>query len=212
MVKYGQNTEIELKENLGRMDVYEEIYDKNKKLIDIAIEKIKVCENDPLHFIGHTIDVVNYVKELLEKTPANKEICIIAAYWHDVGRTVTDKGHEEESGRILKEEMAKLGYSNEMIEQCYLAVVNHKRKCIPPTIEGKIVRDADKIAYIGKNRWKRCIETEPEALDEIIEVYLPILREEILRLEYSKELFDRDMNSYVKEYIEILKNKKECNN
>ena len=194
------------------MDIYEEIYNKNKKLIDIAIEKIKVCENDPLHFIGHTIDVVNYVKELLKEILANKEICIIAAYWHDVGRTVTDKGHEEESGRILKEEMVKLGYSNEMIEQCYLAVVNHKRKCIPPTIEGKIVRDADKIAYIGKNRWKRCMEEEPEALDEIIEVYLPILREEILRLEYSKKLFDRDMNSYVKEYIEILKNKKESNN
>lgn len=212
MVKYGQNTEIELKENLGRMDVYEEIYHKNKKLIEIAIEKIKVCENDSLHFIGHTIDVVNYVKELLEQIPANKEICIIAAYWHDVGKSVTDKGHEEESGRILKEEMAKLGYSNEMIEQCYLTVVNHKRKCIPPTIEGKIVRDADKIAYIGKNRWKRCIEEEPDALDEIIEVYLPILREEVLRLECSKKLFDRDMNSYVKEYIEILKNKKKGNN
>lgn len=194
------------------MDIYEEIYIRNKKLIDIAIEKIKICENDPLHFIGHTIDVVNYVKELLEEIPANKEICIIAAYWHDVGRSVTDKGHEEESGRILKEKMANLGYSNEKIEQCYSAVVNHRRKCIPPTIEGKIVRDADKIAYIGKNRWKRCIEEKPEALDEIIEVYLPLLREEILRLEYSKELFDRDMNSYVKEYTEILKNKKEGNN
>lgn len=194
------------------MDIYEEIYNKNKKLIDTAIEKIKVCENDPLHFIGHTIDVVNYMKELLEEIPANKEICIIAAYWHDVGRTVTDKGHEEESGRILKEEMNKLNYSNEMIEQCYSAVVNHKRKCIPPTIEGKIVRDADKIAYIGKNRWRRCIEEKPEALDEIIEVYLPILREEVLRLECSKKLFDRDMNSYVKDYIEILKNKKEGSN
>lgn len=194
------------------MDIYEEIYNKNKKLIDTAIEKLKTCENDPLHFIGHTIDVVDYVKELLEEIPANKEICIIAAYWHDVGRSVTDKGHEEESGRILKGEMTKLGYSNEMIKQCCSAVVNHKRKCIPPTIEGKIVRDADKIAYIGRNRWKRCIEEDPGALDEIIEVYLPILREEILRLECSKKLFDRDMNSYIKNYIEILKNKKESNN
>ena len=190
------------------MDIYEEIYNKNKKLIDIAVEKAKVCENDPLHFIGHTIDVVNYVKELLEKIPANKEVCIISAYWHDVGRSVTDKGHEEESGRILKDMMTQLGYSNEMIEQCYLAVVNHKRSCTPPTIEGKIIRDADKIAYIGRNRWKRCIEEKPEALDEIIEVYLPILREEILKLEYSKELFDRDMNSYVKEYIEMRRSKK----
>ena len=61
------------------------------------------------------------------------------------------------------------------------------------------------IAYIGKNRWKRCVEENPEALDEIIEKYLLILREEILRLEYSKELFDRDMNMYAKNYMEILK-------
>lgn len=186
------------------MDIYEEIYSKNKELIDIAIEKIKVCERDPLHFIGHTTDVVNYVKELLEKIPADKEICIIAAYWHDVGRSVTDKGHEEESGRILKEEMIRLKYSDEMIEKCYLAVVNHKRKSIPPTIEGKIVRDADKIAYIGRNRWKRCIEENPNALDEIIEVYLPILKDEILKLEYSKELFDRDMNLYITDYMKSL--------
>ena len=194
------------------MDIYEEIYIKNKKLIDSAIEQTKKCDNDPLHFIGHTIDVVNYVKELLEKIPANKEICIISAYWHDVGRSIIDKGHEEESGRMLKEEMSKLGYENKMIEECYSAVINHKRDSIPPTIEGKIVRDADKIAYIGKNRWKRCMEENPEALDEIITVYLPILRDKILRLEYSKELFDRDMNSYIKKYIDIIKNENQLLN
>lgn len=194
------------------MDSYEEIYIKNKKLIDSAIEQTKKCDNDPLHFIGHTIDVVNYVKELLEKIPANKEICIISAYWHDVGRSIIDKGHEEESGRMLKKEMSKLGYENKMIEECYSAVINHKRDSIPPTIEGKIVRDADKIAYIGKNRWKRCMEENPEALDEIITVYLPILRDKILRLEYSKELFDRDMNSYIKKYIDIIKNENQLLN
>lgn len=194
------------------MDSYEEIYIKNKKLIDSAIEQTKKCDNDPLHFIGHTIDVVNYVKELLEKIPANKEICIISAYWHDVGRSIIDKGHEEESGRMLKKEMSKLGYENKMIEECYSAVINHKRDSIPPTIEGKIVRDADKIAYIGKNRWKRCMEENPEALDEIITVYLPILRDKILRLEYSKELLDRDMNSYIKKYIDIIKNENQLLN
>ncbi len=194
------------------MDIYEEIYIKNKKLIDAAIEQTKKCDNDPLHFIGHTIDVVNYVKELLEKIPANKEICIISAYWHDVGRSIIDKGHEEESGKMIKEEMSRLGYDNKMIEECYSAVINHKRDSIPPTIEGKIVRDADKIAYIGKNRWKRCMEEKPEALDEIITVYLPILRDKILRLEYSKELFDRDMNSYIKKYIDIIKDENQLLN
>lgn len=190
------------------MDIYEKIYIEHKSLIDAAIEKTKLCENDPLHFIGHTIDVVNYVKELLEEINANKEICIIAAYWHDVGRSVKDIGHEEKSGKMLKEEMEKLGYNNEMINACYLAVINHKRSSNPETIEGKIVRDADKIAYIGKNRWERCIKENPECLNEIIDIYLPVLRNDLLRLECSKRLFDRDMKSYIQDYMEILKNKK----
>ena len=184
---------------------YQEIYNKHKKLIDIAIEKTKLCEKDPLHFIGHTIDVINYEKELLETFNADKEVCIISAYWHDVGRSVCDKGHEEESGKILKEEMKKLNYNDDMIEKCYLAVINHKRKSIPPTIEGKILRDADKIAYIGKNRWDRCMKENMHELNEIVDVYLPILRDEILRFEESRKIFDRDMNNYVKGYLEEMK-------
>ena len=109
---------------------------------------------------------------------------------------------------MLKEEMEKLGYNNEMINACYLAVINHKRSSNPETIEGKIVRDADKIAYIGKNRWERCIKENPECLNEIIDIYLPVLRNDLLRLECSKRLFDRDMKSYIQDYMEILKNKK----
>lgn len=61
---------------------------------------------------------------------------------------------------------------------------------------------------LEKNRWKRCIGENPDALDEIIEVYLPILRNKILRLNYSKELFDRDMNAYVKDYLKIWKKRR----
>lgn len=188
--------------------IYEEIYNKNKKLIDIAIEKTKKLDDDLLHFIGHTHDVIDYIKELLENYEANKEVCIIAAYWHDVGRVVVDEGHEEKSGEMLKKEMQKLGYEDEMIEQCYLAVVNHKRSSNPPTIEAKIVRDADKIAYIGKRRWRNCIEQDYTALDEIIEKYLYVLKEKILKLDYSKELFDRDMNLYIRDYLKIIEDKK----
>ena len=188
--------------------IYEEIYNKNKKLIDIAIEKTKKLDDNLLHFIGHTYDVINYIKELLKKIEANKEICIIAAYWHDVGRTVVDEGHEEESGKMLKQEMQKLGYEDKMIEQCYLAVVNHKRSSNPPTIEAKIVRDADKIAYIGRKRWERCIEQDITSLDEIIEQYLPILKDKILKLDYSKELFERDMNLYIRDYLNVIEDKK----
>ena len=47
-------------------NIYEEIYNKNKILIDIAIEKTKKLDNDLLHFIGNTYDVINYIKEFEE--------------------------------------------------------------------------------------------------------------------------------------------------
>lgn len=42
-------------------------------------------------------------------------------------------------------------------------------------------------------------------LNEIVDVYLPILRDEILRFEESRKIFDRDMNNYVKGYLEEMK-------
>ena len=50
---------------------------------------------------------------------------------------------------MLKEEMTKLQYDNEIIEQCYLAIYKHSWYDMPETLEGIIVRDADKIDFIG---------------------------------------------------------------
>jgi HD superfamily phosphodiesterase len=186
----------------------EDIYNKNKDLIDKAIEILNKFDYDPLHYIGHTYDVLDYASELLKKYPeADKEICIIAAYWHDVGRIVVDKGHPLESGKMIKEEMEKLNYNDKMINDCYEAIINHGSKAVPKTLEGKIVRDADILSYIGKRRWNQCIKEDYTMLNEIIE-RLPRVKTELLQLEYSKELFDRDMNLYINDYLKIIQEKK----
>ena len=37
-----------------------------------------------------------------------------------------------------------------------MAIENHKWDMIPKTNEGLVVKDADKLAWIGKGRWETC--------------------------------------------------------
>ena len=174
---------------------YIEIERKHEKLISIAIEKMKLSK-DPKHNLVHILDVVEYTKEILEtEQEANKEACIIVAYWHDVGRIQQNKGHELISANELKAEMEKQNYPTEFIEECYKAIYKHSWKEIPETLEGMILRDADKIDFIGINRWKECIKNGCR-FEKILEL-LPTLRRDILKLEVSKEIFDREIGKLV---------------
>lgn len=174
---------------------YIEIERKHEKLINIAIEKMKLSK-DPKHNLVHVLDAVEYSKEILEtEHEANKEVCMIAAYWHDVGRLQQDEGHELISANELKLEMKKQNYEAEFIEECYQAIYKHSWKEIPETLEGMIVRDADKIDFVGINRWEECIKNGCR-FEKILEL-LPTLRKDILKLEVSKEIFDREIGKLV---------------
>lgn len=61
----------------------------------------------------------------------------------------------------------------------------------PKTNEGLLLKDADKLAWIGLGRWKDCLKNH-QNLDSIINL-LPNLRNEILYFEESKKIFDRDI-------------------
>ena len=169
---------------------YTEIEDKYKDLINKAKE-IMSDINDYEHNINHTLDVVEYTKELIDKLNIDigVDICIISAYWHDVGRIKKDQGHEELSASMLKEEMLKYNYDNNLINDCYKAIINHKWNMQPETNEGLIIKDADKLAFLGKNRWMECLNHNYK-LDSIIKL-LPKLKNEILYFDESREIYDK---------------------
>ena len=181
---------------------FESIEKKHNELINIA-KKYMSSMDDYEHNLSHTLDVVLYVKELVKllNTDLDVDACLIGAYWHDVGRTVIDKGHEQVSADMLKECMQKLNYDEKFIDKCYKAIVNHKHNMIPETNEGFVVKDADKIAFIGPGRWNECL-THHQSLDSIID-NLHLVRNEYLHFNESKELFDREI---VKLFTYIYKN------
>lgn len=176
---------------------YETIENKYKNIIEIAKNYMSTI-TDPEHDINHMNDVVRYTKELLDilDDNINKEVCIISAYWHDVGRIKTILGHEELSAKMLKQEMEKYNYDNQLISSCFKAIEKHKWDMSPDTKEGLVIKDADKLAWLGKGRWISCINNQNN-LNDIIDL-LPRLKSEILYFEESKKIYDRDIVSLVK--------------
>lgn len=180
---------------------YSEIENKYHELIQKAKEYMRKI-TDYEHDISHMYDVVNYTKELLNsiELDVDKDVCVISAYWHDVGRIKINEGHEKLSAQMLKEEMINRGYDNQFIGKCCLAIENHKWNMQPTTTEGLIVKDADKLAWIGIGRWNSCLKNG-QHLDYIIKA-LPKLKNEILYFNESKNIYDRD----IVKLVELLYN------
>ena len=168
------------------------IENKYHALIEIAKDYM-VHIDDSEHDINHMIDVVSYMKELLKvlDIDADIEVCIISAYWHDVGRIKGQDGHERLSAEMLKEQMKRMHYDDEFINKCYKAIEYHKWNMHPETVEGIILKDADKLAWLGVRRWKECL-SKKKKLDSIVNM-LPKLRDEILYFDESRKIFDRDI-------------------
>ncbi len=180
------------------MDIKEEfnqIEEKNRELIGKAMGIMKQV-TDKKHALSHVESVVNYTKEILRNVDsADKEVCLISAYWHDVGRSVKQEGHAKLSADMLQTEMKNLGYDEELIQKCYFAIYKHGWREEPETLEGIIIRDADKIDFAGIGRWKECIEANCP-FSKILKL-LPTMRKELLKLECSKEIFDREIANLV---------------
>lgn len=165
---------------------------KHEDLIAIAKKYMSTIQ-DSCHNIHHMNDVVAYTKELLNEleTKKNPEVCMIGAYWHDVGRIKLDVGHEELSAKMLRQHMLEMNYDDEFIEACCEAIRYHKWNMSPKTIEGLIIKDADKLAFLGSERWSACLE-QGQRLDDIIQL-LPRLRNELLYFEVSRKIYDREI-------------------
>lgn len=177
----------------------DDVIKKHEKIVNLSkiyMNDIKDFEHDS----NHIQDVIQNIIKIASNL--NKyfdiEVCVIAGYWHDVGRTIKNDSHEKISAEILRTEMQKLNYKKEFIDKCYSAIEFHKWNMTPNTIEGLIVKDTDKLAWLGKGRWTACLNNN-QKLEEIVKI-LPKLRNEILYFEESKRIFDDS----IVEILELL--------
>jgi hypothetical protein len=166
--------------------------------------------SDPAHSDRHMENVLRNAIEIdNEMAKTNKDLNVsiaeTAAIWHDVGRLEDPKEHESLGALKIHNEALKMGFSLETATKLFNAIVHHKWSDEPKTLEGHIVRDADKLDFLDKERWRKRIEGKKvDELQYVTGIFLNL--RERLKLEASKKIFDRRLPAFIG-FIETVDDK-----
>jgi len=171
--------------------------DKFQESIEEAknhILKIKDSAHDGMHIRG----VVNFALKIAKEIPeVDPQIIEVSGWWHDVGR-LFGEAHEKISAKMAYECLSKKGVPELICQKVYDTIIFHAYSMSPNTIEGEIIRDADKLDFLSIEKWKYCIKDKNiYALSDIARL-LPRLRNEFLHLEVSKKIYDSLINDFIK--------------
>ena len=112
--------------------------------------------------ITHTLEVMQIAKSIASSLFLNQDLTEAIALGHDLGHTpfghlgedvlneILKEGfrHNEQSVRIVQK-IEKDGKGLNLTKEVLDGIKNHRGKCNPTTLEGKIVQISDKIAYIN---------------------------------------------------------------
>lgn len=112
--------------------------------------------------LSHTLEVSQNARTIAKALRMNEDLVEAIALGHDLGHTpfghagesvlnsLCEDGfrHNEQSVRIV-EKLEKEGLGLNLTWEVRDGILNHQSRSIPHTLEGKIVRLSDKIAYIN---------------------------------------------------------------
>ncbi|MFG4003743.1 Pycsar system effector family protein [Flavobacterium aquidurense] len=111
------------------------------------------------HNFNHTLTVVNAVKELCKKEDVKgneKEMLLVAAWFHDTGYVEGYEKHEEESVRIATAFLKEKEQSDEFIATVSSLIMATVKEYVPKTHLEKIIKDADFAHLMGSEYATTC--------------------------------------------------------
>jgi len=111
------------------------------------------------HNFNHTLTVVNAVKELCKKEEVkgeDKELLLIAAWFHDTGYIEGYENHEQESVKIASAFLKEKEQSEEFIATVSSLILATVKEYIPKTHLEKIIKDADFAHLMGAEYATTC--------------------------------------------------------
>ena len=114
--------------------------------------------------MSHTLEVSQNARTIAKALRMNEDLVEAIALGHDLGHTpfghagefildqIYEGGfkHNEQSVRIV-EKLEKDGEGLNLTWEVRDGILNHQTKTVPHTLEGKIVRLSDKIAYVNSD-------------------------------------------------------------
>ncbi|MCD0471339.1 Pycsar system effector family protein [Flavobacterium sp. JAS] len=111
------------------------------------------------HNFNHTLTVVNAVKELCKKEEVKgdeKELLLVAAWFHDTGYIEGYQNHEQESVKIATAFLKEKEQSDEFIATVSGLILATVKEYIPKTHLEKIIKDADFAHLMGAEYVTTC--------------------------------------------------------
>lgn len=112
--------------------------------------------------LTHTLEVAQTARTIARALRLNEDLTEAIALGHDLGHTpfghagerTLDKlcssgFHHNEQGIRVVERLEQKGKGLNLTKEVRDGILNHQTKCTPSTLEGKIVRLADKMAYVN---------------------------------------------------------------
>lgn len=135
----------------------------------------------------HTLEVTQIARIIARALRLNEDLCEAAALGHDLGHTPfghsgetamrkfysPDFAHYKQSIRVV-EKLENNGEGLNLTYEVKDAMLNHTGKCEASTLEGKIIKIADRIAYINHDI-DDAIRAEILKIDDIPEKLLKVL-------------------------------------
>ena len=111
---------------------------------------------DPAHGWDHVLAVVAVVKRIAEELGADARVAVASAYFHDAAPRgkAGHRTHSEASASIAREELLRLGWSEEEIQKVAQTIVeasyeSHLSGSGPRSPEAQALREADLLDAVG---------------------------------------------------------------
>ncbi|MHA2425219.1 MAG: HD domain-containing protein [Candidatus Thorarchaeota archaeon] len=186
-----------------------------EKEIDTFARSVLESEGQGAHTYDHTRRVLALSMKIGQETGANKRILGAASLLHDIGRPneqKTGESHSISSGRMSKEFLKSIGYSDDEIEEVVSAIRTHRfsEGVKPTSLEGRILSDADKIDAIGAVGVFRAI-AQASVSNKGIDGFLQHADEKLLRLKdllYTEAAKDIaiERHTFLESFVTRLRN------
>jgi len=175
-----------------------------RKAMAIAITEMSKHNKNFVNLLNHTLRVASvslYLAQKEKQTAASKEICFLAAIFHDVFKE--EKNHEIMGGDFARKILRTLKYKQDVIEKVAESIADHNNNGkILRTIEAKILWDADKLDKVGATAFLRRMD------EKNLKSRLENDKNVFLYLDFSKEIY-RKRTEHTNEYLNRNKKKRE---
>lgn len=162
-------------------------------------------EKDQFHGFDHALMVKKYALRFAKNYPkVNRKALEAACYLHDIGRSMKDEGHPEESAKLAKPFLEKINLTREEIGVIIDAVINHDKSKIlnAITTEARLLFDADKVLILTVFGFIRVsfflVEERRMKMKNAIKFlwqYAEEVREKYIYTDEAKAVIDKDLGT-----------------